>query len=190
MNIIEDMNNKEKERLFFELHPGFFDREYVRRIPENETATELMMYLADFDPECYNKTLPENITFGFYNGDINELKEKVRSVVEHWTQFFNEKTLVYCGYLDGKVASFCIIEDYGEHEVNGSKARIGAPGCVGTLEEYRNRGIGLTMIRNVTQILKEEGYEYSYIHYTFEPQWYSKAGYKTFVRWNCKGFIN
>ena len=190
MNIIEDMNNKEKERLFFELHPGFFDREYVRRIPENETATELMMYLADFDPECYKKTLSENITFGFYNGDINKLKEKVRSVVEHWTQFFNEKTLVYCGYLDGKVASFCIIEDYGEHEVNGSKARIGAPGCVGTLEEYRNRGIGLTMIRNVTQILKEEGYEYSYIHYTFEPQWYSKAGYKTFVRWNCKGFIN
>ena len=92
MNIIENMDKKEKERLFNELHPGFFDREYVRKIPENEVATELMMYLRDFDPKCYNKTLSENITFGFYNGDINELKENVRSVVAIHpvkTVFFN-----------------------------------------------------------------------------------------------------
>ncbi len=82
-----------------------------------------------------------------------------------------------------------MIEDFGEHIICGKKCRIGGPGCVGTLPEYRDRGIGLTMVRNVTGILKEELYDYSYIHYTYETAWYAKLGYRTVLRWNGKGFV-
>lgn len=50
-----------------------------------------------------------------------------------------------------EIASFCLIDDKGTHHINGRKIKIGAPGCVGTLSEYRNQGIGLTMVKHVTQ---------------------------------------
>lgn len=60
-------------------------------------------------------------------------------------------------------------------------------GCVGTLPEYRDRGIGLTMVKHVTGILREEGYDYSYIHYTYLAPWYEKLGYKTVIKWGRNG---
>ncbi len=44
-------------------------------------------------------------------------------------------------------------------------------------------------LAKVTKILQDEFYDYSYIHYTYETNWYSKLGYKTFLKWNCKGII-
>ena len=183
------VTHEQYEALFMEMHPGFFERDYVRNVPEDEVASEQMLRLQEFDPNCYRKDYPENVTFGFYDGDLEELRAAVGTVVGHWPQFFSENSRVYCGFVDGKIASFCMIEDFGEHEVNGMKWKIGGPGCVGTLEAYRDRGIGLTMVRNVTQILREELYDYSYIHYTYETAWYGKLGYKTVLRWNGLGFV-
>ncbi len=67
--------------------------------------------------------------------------------------------------------------------------KVGGPGCVGTLPEYRNKGIGLIMVKHVTQILKEEGYDYSYIHFTGVAPWYEKLGYKTTIRWTKNGVV-
>ena len=177
------------EKLFAEMKPGFFEREYVKRIPENEIASELMLRLQEFDAERYQKAFPENVTFGYYTGDFEELKEAVGKVIPGWVPFFSEESRVYCGFVDGKIASFCMIEDFGEYIVNGTKWKIGGPGCVGTLPEYRDRGIGLTMVSKVTQILRDELYDYGYIHYTFERKWYEKLGYKSILRWNCRGVI-
>ncbi len=151
--------------------------------------SEQILRLQEFDPNSYEKYFRDNVTFGYFNGDIEELRKDVATVVGHWPQFFHENSRIYCGYIDGRVASFCLIEDFGEHVVNGVRYRIGGPGCVGTLPEFRNRGIGLSMIRNVTQILRDEFYDYSYIHYTYEPQWYGLLGYKTILRWNGRGYI-
>ena len=46
------------------------------------------------------------------------------------------------------------------------------------------------MVGKVTQILKEEGYDYSYIHFTGVSDWYKKLGYKTSHRWNRNGVID
>ena len=178
------------EKLFLDIHPGFFDRDYVKRVPDDEAASEQFLRLQEFDPECYVKVFPENVTFGYYEGDFEELKEAVAKVIPHWVPLFSKESRVYCGFVDGKIASFCMIEDFGEHVVNGMTWKIGGPGCVGTLEEYRDRGIGLTMVRNVTQVLRDEFFDYSYIHYTYETQWYAKLGYKTVLQWNGKGFKN
>ena len=103
--------------------------------------------------------------------------------------YYDERSRIYCGYINGKVASFCIIEDMGSHYINECKIRIGSPGCVGTLPEYRNKGIALTMVKHVTQILKEEGYDYGYIHYTYVASWYEKLGYRTSIKWNKHGIV-
>ena len=78
----------------------------------------------------------------------------------------------------------------GTFDSNGTKLKIGGPGCVGTVPEFRDRGLGLTMVKNATQILKEEGFDYSYIHYTHVAKWYATLGYKTIMRWNKSGPVN
>ena len=77
----------------------------------------------------------------------------------------------------------------GTYNINGREIKTGGPGTVGTLSEYRNRGIGLTTVKNVTQILKEEGFDYSCIHFTGISEWYNKLGYKTSIKWNKNGVI-
>ncbi|SCX94353.1 Acetyltransferase (GNAT) domain-containing protein [Lachnospiraceae bacterium XBB2008] len=183
----DDMTEEQYEALFMEMHPGYFERDYVRAVPDDEPASEMMLALIDFDEGAYTKNLDEEVTFGYYEGGLDDLLKAVAKVVPHWTQFFGEDTRVYCGFVNGEIASFCQIEDFGEHQIGDVKWKIGGPGCVGTLPEYRNRGIGLSMVRNVTKILKEESYDHSYIHYTYETAWYSKLGYKTFLQWNGKG---
>lgn len=186
---VELLSAEQWAAIFNEIHPGFFDRDYVKRVADDEPASEMFMGLENMDACSYEKSFPENITFGYYEGDMEELKDAVEIVIPHWIPLFTENSRVYCGYVDGKIASFCMIENFGEHMIGGRKCRIGGPGCVGTLPEYRDRGIGLTMVRNVTGILKDELYDYSYIHYTYETAWYAKLGYRTVLRWNGKGFV-
>lgn len=171
------------------MYPNFFEGENIRNLPDEWICDEMLLLLDEFEPNKYDKKFDDNISFGYYEGKLDELKIVVEKVIEHWTQFFDGNNRVYCGYVDGKVASFCIVQDMGVHNINGCKLKIGGPGCVGTLPEYRDRGIGLTMVKNVTKILKDEGYDYSYIHFTGVALWYEKLGYKSSVKWNRNGAI-
>lgn len=181
------MNKQDFILLFDRIHPNFFKSEGIRGMSEDEVFDEMLLPLDEFDINIYDKKFGDNVSFGIYNGDFDELKKAVRKVESDWVQFFNEDDRVYCGYIDGKVASFCIIDDKGTYDINGREVRIGAPGCVGTLPEYRDKGVGLTMVKHVTQILKEEGFDYGYIHFTYVAPWYAKLGYKTVIRWNKNG---
>ncbi len=184
------MENTAYVTLFNEMHPGYFERDYVKAVSDSEPASEMLINLREFDEGVYEKSFNGEISFGYYEGNMETLIEAVRSVVPHWVQFFDGRSRVYCGYVNGEIASFCMIEDFGEHTVDGVKWKIGGPGCVGTVPEYRNRGIGLTMVRNVTRILREELFDHSYIHYTYETGWYSKLGYKTFLTWSGTGIMS
>ena len=188
-DFLNSITKEQYEALFLEMNPGYFERDYVRAVPEDEPASEMFLPLKDFDENIYAKSFGGEVSFGKYEGDIESLRENVAKVVPHWTQFFYENSRVYCAFVDGKVASFCQIQDFGEHEVNGVKLKVGGPGCVGTLPEFRDRGLGLSMVKNVTKILRDENYDLSYIHYTYETAWYGKLGYKTYVSWTGKGFV-
>lgn len=183
------MNKQDYILLLKSIYPDHFEREVVRGLPDDLVFDEMILPLNEFDIHKYNKKLGDNVTFGFYGGDIDELKSNVKKVVEYWVDLFNRNDRIYCGYIDGKIASFCRIKDMGAYNINGRKIKIGGPGCVGTLLEYRDRGIGLTMVKNVTQILRDEGYDYSYIHFTGITAWYEKLGYKTSIKWNKNGVI-
>lgn len=183
------MNRQEYISLFDCMYPDFFERENIRTLSEELIFDEMILPLDEFDLHKYDKNLDDNISFGYYEGDIDELKEVVGKVSQWWLQFFDGKHRAYCGYIDGKVASFCLVENMGIYTVSGRDLKIGGPGCVGTLPEYRHKGIGLTMVKLVTQILKEEGYDYSYIHFTGVASWYEKLGYKTSIKWGKKGVV-
>ena len=183
------MEKKDFVKLFELMHPGFFDKPYIRELPDSETFDEMILPLAVFDGHIYVKTLDSSITFGFFSGETDELKKAVAQVDEGWVPLFGSGDRVYCGFIDGSIASFCLIDDMGEYSIDGSRIKVGGPGCVGTLPAYRNKGIALTMVKQATAILKGEGFDLSWIHYTGVAPWYEKLGYKTVLRWNKNGIV-
>lgn len=183
------MDNQECLLLFKNMYPDHFEREVVRGLPDDLVFEEMILSLNNFNISKYDKKLDNDISFGFYNGSLVELKKAIEKVVPYWVEHFTEDDRIYCGYIGEKIASFCIIEDKGSYNINGHEIKIGGPGCVGTLPEYRNKGIALTMVKHVTKILKDEGFDYSYIHFTSVAAWYEKLGYKTSVKWSKNGII-
>ena len=170
--------------MFHALQPGFFDKPYIRSLPEEHVFDEQIIDLHTWQ-EGEPVESPAHITFGFYKGDIEMLQAAVREVDEDWVQWFGKGDRVFCAFDGDKAISFCLLDEFGTYE----GLRVGAPGCVGTVPAYRKQGIGLRMIQLATAILRDEGYDLSWIHYTAVGHWYARLGYRTVVRWNCKGIV-
>ena len=184
------MNHSEAAHLFDQMHPGFFEKEWIRGMGADDVYEEMILDLRGASvPAEVPVSLP-GVTYGRYTGDMESLRACIREVDAGWPQYFDEKSEIFCAFYEGKVVSFCLLDDMGEHELGGRRVRVAGPGCVGTLPAYRRRGVGLEMIRRATLILQARGYDLSYIHYTGVAQWYAKLGYETIVKWNCRGILN
>lgn len=138
---------------------------------------EMDMWLKDY--EMPQMPVPEGVTFDYYKGSLEELHEAVSKVEEDWVQFFNEGDCFYCGFLDGKIVSLCMLGFDDDWVISDGRMRVGSVGCVGTVPEYREKGIGLAMVAHGTQLLKEAGCDKSFIHYTALDKWYGRLGYET-----------
>lgn len=171
--------------MFSALQPGFFEKEYIRSLPPEHIFDEQVLDLHTFREDAVQVDCPFHITFGMYSGDVKALQEAVALVDEDWVQYFQEGDKVFCAFDGDRVASFCILDDFGEYQ----GLRVGAPGCVGTVPAFRKQGIGLKLVQKATAILKEKGYDLSWIHYTHVGHWYARVGYKTVIRWNCRGIV-
>lgn len=182
------MTKQDAIALFHSMHPNFFGQESIKRLSEEQSYAEMLLRLEEFDVNMYNKELEKEIIFEFFEEEHHKLLKAVEQVDPDWVEFFAEEDRVLCGFYKDQIASFCIVAPMGTHEVNGQIFKIGGPGCVGTLPKYRNKGIGLMMVKKATQILKDEGYDYSYIHYTGVEPWYEKLGYETILKWTKNGF--
>ncbi len=172
------------QKLFEEMHPDFFGRPYIRDIPESLLYEEMILdlhALRDIPPV----PVPEGVEYREVTAAIPGLSEAIRSVEPDWVPIYRPDSRVFCGLAGEQIASFCMISGMGTH----AGLRIGGPGCVGTVPEFRRQGIGLEMVRQVTLILKKEGCDLSWIHYTGVAPWYAKLGYQTVLRWNCHGFL-
>ncbi len=176
------MNYKE---MFSNMHPGFFDDPGIKGMPREWAFSELIMDLRKEPPQKTVPHCPESITFGEYKGCIDKLKKVVCEVDEDWAQYFGEWSRVFCAFDRDKVVAFCVLGDMGMQE----GLKVGGPGCVGTIPGYRKKGIGLEMVRRATEILREEKYDISWIHYTHIENWYKKLGYETVLKWNSDGII-
>ena len=63
-----------------------------------------------------------------------------------WVPYFSPSNRFLCAFAQDKIVSFCILDDMGTYD----GFHIGGPGCVGTVPEYRKRGIGLETVRLAT----------------------------------------
>lgn len=184
-----EIQEKEFAGLFNRMHPGFFERRHICEMPQCEIFHEMILDLQAFKPAIYNPQLEDGATFGPYQGDMAQLRHIVGQVDADWVKYFNGDEAIYCGYVGALPVSFCLIADYGTFRVGNRDIGFGGPGCVGTLPQFRNRGIGLSMVAQVTEMLRQRGYDYSYIHFTSEAPWYAKLGYRTILRWNSRGIL-
>ncbi len=178
-------NNLDYSSLFTHLFPGFFRDPGISGLPPEHVFAELALPLSGENGGLKQAPCPEEITFGFYCGDPALLRDAVRQVEPDWVQYFGETDRVFCGFDGTRPVSFCQLSDFGQYR----DLRIGGPGCVGTLPEYRGRGIGLSMVGRATSLLKEEGFDLSWIHYTHLEHWYAKLGYRTVLHWNSRGIV-
>ncbi|MBR6029279.1 MAG: GNAT family N-acetyltransferase [Clostridia bacterium] len=167
------------------LKPGFFASETVRGLAPGESYDDLALPLADWDAAAYPCAAPEGIRFGLYEGDRTALREAVQQVEEDWPQYFTDEAEVYCAFAGDRPVSFAIVSDMGCLE----GVRIGGPGCVGTLPEWREKGLGRRVVRDVTALLQARGYGLSYIFYTSYTDWYKKLGYQHVLKWGREGVI-
>ena len=71
------MNDRESTALFNGLYPRYFEDESIRSLPEDIVFNEMILPLGKFDTSVYDRNMDSNISFGFYDGDINELRNAV-----------------------------------------------------------------------------------------------------------------
>lgn len=156
-------------------------RDYFRKQGYDfEPYLEMDMFLKDYQLTAME--VPEEVTFGYYEGNLEMLHKAVAEVEEEWVQYFNREDKFFCAYIDGKIIAFCILGFDDDCVLADGSNKVGSVGCVGTLPQYREKGIGLNMVARATQILKEAGCDRSFIHYTALDKWYGRLGYKTFMR--------
>lgn len=170
-------------QLFRSLHPGFFEQEGIRALPVDWVFTELVMDLHGVAPAVAPPGHIDGIVFGEYHGEMEALREAVRQVDEDWVQYFQEGCRHYCAFDGDRIVAFCQLDDMGWFQ----GLHIGGPGCVGTIPGYRQRGIGLEMVRLATEMLRRDGFDLSWIHYTHLAHWYMRLGYRPVLRWNSDG---
>ena len=182
------MMDGDMKRLFDQMYPRFFEAAYIRTLDEKLSYEEMVLWLKGFS-SSQKISAPEGITFGFFSGDLESLHESVRAVNAVWTQYFQKPEEIFCAFEGDRVVSFCLLDDMGEYLLGARRVKVAGPGCVGTIPAYRKRGIGLRMVQLATQILKDRGYDISYIHYTGVAAWYAKLGYETIFRWNRNGIL-
>lgn len=168
--------------VFDALFPGFFSDAGIRALDPDHVFTELVLDLKEYTPRP-PVPCPENITFGLYEGDVEGLRAVVRRVDGDWVRYFDGSGRYFAAFEGDRIVSFCVLDDMGRC---GEK-RIGGPGCVGTVPEYRGKGTGLRLVQLATEKLKAEGFDLSWIHYTYLEKWYARLGYEPVLRWNFGG---
>lgn len=157
---------------------GFFERNGFTSVGG---CDEMLMPLKNFiyNKDCFHGH--DIAEYGWYKGDTEALRKAVAEVDEDWVQYFDENSRVYCATVDGEIASFCLVTLDAQNYLTDAYGRVGMPGCVGTVPSFRNKGIAIEMIAQVTEYLKSEGMDISFIFFTGVAEWYKKLGYEIFM---------
>lgn len=156
---------------------GFFEKHgYELYGPIAEMGGDI----TGFSASDYDIPVPENISFGYFDGDRDTLLRVVAAVEEDWTQYFSEGD-IFCAFSGSEIASFCILDKSIDCIISDGKSTVGSIGCVGTVPRFRRQGIGLKMVALAAEELKNLGCEKCFIHYTHVYNWYARLGFENFL---------
>ena len=112
-----------------------------------------------------------------------ELIEAVKKVSPDWVEYFTMESPVFAAKKDGKIASFCIVDENADTIISTGNNNVGMIGCVGTVPEMRRNGIGLRMVAKAMDDIKGKGCDDVFIHFTYLDWWYGRLGFKTFLHY-------
>lgn len=171
---------------------SFFEK---RGYHGEEITVNMAAVLEDFDASKLDiYPAPEYIRFRYEKPEEHEkLLKAIEAVEPNWVQYFSKpstksriKTLIAEDIRNGAIAGFVTTEPNAatfEHD----SLITGSMGCVGVVPEYRRLGIGLRMVANGMQRLKEQGDQAVELTYIVLTDWYSRLGLKICSRqWMAK----
>lgn len=148
----------------------------------DDGCAEMGMALSDWKPHIPKYPLPDGLTFGMYKGSMDTLREAVGKVEEDWVGYFNDTESVYAVTDEsGYPLSFALLDYDMSCALSGEGRKVGSVGCVGTIPEAREKGIGLAMVAGATEQLIAAGCTHCFIHYAYLEKWYGRLGFKTFL---------
>ena len=126
---------------------------------------------------------PEGLRYRFAEqADRTALLKAVEAAEEGWVDIFAQcADPILLAELDGGIAGFEILTTGGGYFARPG-ARVGCVGCVGVVPERRERGIGMAMVAEGIQWLKERGCTQVELRYTWLEGWYGKLGFRTVSR--------
>ncbi|MCR5557938.1 MAG: GNAT family N-acetyltransferase [Butyrivibrio sp.] len=192
--LIEQIEKEAKDRGFDKLITGgvssklfigapseswrFFEK---RGFVSEGGCDEMILDLNDFEFEKLSLHGSDIADYGWFDGDMKDIKAAVSLVDESWTQYFTKPENIYVGKVQGEIASFCMVDTNCQNYLTDKYGKVGMPGCVGTVPKFRDKGIALEMVARATRYLKTQGMDVSFIYYTGVPKWYEKIGYRTFL---------
>lgn len=149
-----------------------------------DTGVEMGMDLKDYNIIHPTTDIPYNFVYGKSGKLYENLLKAVGEVDEEWVQYFDKDSNVYCGFKDGEIACFCLVDFDAECILSDENSKVASIGCVGTVPKFRRNGYGLRMVEYATIISKEKGCNKGFIHQTHLENWYGKLGYKTVIKFS------
>ncbi len=145
------------------------------------SCDEMLLKLEDFQMNKLALHGSDIAEYGWFSGEMKEIENAVSLVDESWIQYFTNPSNIYVAKVNGEIASFCLVNTNCQNYLADKYNKVGMPGCVGTVQKFRNKGIALEMVARVTEYLKTQGMDVSFIYFTGVAKWYEKIGYKTFL---------
>lgn len=156
----------------------FFEKNGYRSVG---SCDEMFLDLREFCIDDYKFRGHDIAEYHWFDGDLKEIRDAVAGVDESWLPYFNNPEKIFVGCVGGEIASFCLVDMNCQNYLTDSYGKVGMPGCVGTVPKFRNKGIAIEMVAKVTEYLKEQKMDISFIYFTGVAEWYEKIGYKTFL---------
>ncbi len=156
-----------------------------RGYKESHITYNMDIDTTDFEYAHLNIPKPQNIEYRFAEeSDKGELLKAVELVVPDWVDMYREcDDEILLAICDGRIAGFEMLNEYGGVFTKNAE-KHGCIGCVGTVPEFRKRGIGLDMTARSVQILKDRGCDKVQLLYLVLDKWYGKLGfYITSTQW-------
>ncbi len=149
------------------------------------SSIDMVLPLDEFSLEKIQiPSAPDSVIFRYAQKEDHEsLQASVAKVDPSWCRYFDiSKDPIYLAVEDGQIVGFVILVlDDLPFSINFN-GRVGGLGCLGVIPEKRARGVGLQLAARATHELKQKGYHYSYLGYTWLEDWYGSLGYKTYAR--------